>query len=345
MTFCSASRTWRAAALLASAFCLGSPAAARAHDPGLSSLEVRVARDRIAATLVVAASDARVAAGASGIEMFALESIELRLEGVRLQGAVESRATGPAGTKVVLAFDRVAGSRLTVHSDVPRRLALGHRELLTVRTDSGVLTEQMLDARDTGIDVDLGVVQPADMAAQFLGLGTRHILGGYDHLLFITALLLGVRRLGSVVTTVTAFTVAHSLTLALAVLGLVDAPAALIEPLIAASIVFVGVENLLRPQIDSRWKLTFVFGLVHGFGFAGALQELGVGARGIGVATPLGWFNAGVEIGQIGVALLMWPLVRGMNAKPMLRFRLAAGFSVLVAAAGAYWLMERTVFA
>jgi hydrogenase/urease accessory protein HupE len=88
------------------------------------------------------------------------------------------------------------------------------------------------------------------VASQFLALGVRHILSGYDHLLFLGALLLGVRRLRDVVTTVTAFTAAHSMTLALAVLGFVQVPAAVVEPLIAASIVWVGLENLARP---ARW--------------------------------------------------------------------------------------------
>jgi hypothetical protein len=106
------------------------------------------------------------------------------------------------------------------------------------------------------------------------------------------------------------------------------------------SIVAVGVENLMRGQVDSRWKLTFAFGLVHGFGFAGALQELGIGT-GADIVAPLAWFNAGVEAGQLGVAMMAWPLIRRLNARPALRVRLAPVCSVLVVGAGAYWMMER----
>ncbi len=102
--------------------------------------------------------------------------------------------------------------------------------------------------------------------------------------------------------------------LSLAVVGFLHVPAAVAEPVIAASVVFVGIENLLRGQMDSRWKLTFAFGLVHGFGFAWALRELGVGARSVGVTAPLGWFNAGVEMGQIGVVILLWPIIHHLNA-------------------------------
>ena len=210
----------------------------------------------------------------------------------------------------------VPRARLTIRSTVPSRLARGHRELLTVRVlDGRLVTERMLDARDGQVDVDAAAVAASSRGAgQFLALGVRHILGGYDHLLFLAALLLGVSRLSSVVTTVTAFTVAHSVTLALAVLGFVRVPGAVVEPLIAASIVFVGIENLVRQPPGSRWKLTFAFGLMHGFGFAGALQDLGVGAGGA-VATPLASFNLGVEAGQIAVVVLLWPLICGLRAQ------------------------------
>ena len=179
--------------------------------------------------------------------------------------------------------------------------------------------------------------------AEFFELGLHHILGGYDHLLFLVALLLGVCRLRSVVTTVTAFTLAHSVTLSLAVLGFVAAPPALVEPLIAASIVFVGIENLMRDPGGSRWKLTFAFGLVHGFGFAGALRDLGIGADGAGVALPLACFNAGVEAGQMAVVAALWPILRALNARPAWRLRLAPAASVAIIIAGGYWLVERAM--
>ena len=233
---------------------------------------------------------------------------------------------------------------MTIRSTVPSRLARGHRELLTVRAlDGRLVTERMLER--TG--------RPGRCrrrrcrgefrgAGRFLALGVRHILGGYDHLLFLAALLLGVARFSSVVRTVTAFTVAHSITLALAVLGLVRVPGAVVEPLIAASIVFVGIENLVRQPPGSRWKLTFAFGLMHGFGFAGALQDLGVGAGGT-VATPLASFNLGVEAGQIAVVVLLWPLICGLRAQDARRPRLAPACSLLVVAAGTYWLLQRTL--
>ena len=336
----------RAAAAVAAVLCVAFPSPALAHDPGLSALDVSVGQDCVAVVLSLAASDGRLASAAEteGIDTFALRSIAVSIDGVPLSGSVSSRVADAAGYNVTLAFERIAGSRLTVASAVPARLSRGHRQLVTIATGGRTISQRMLDSRANSVDAVLtGSAGNAGIAREFVALGIRHILAGYDHLLFLAALLLGVRRLSSVVKTVTAFTVAHSLTLSLAVVGIVQAPARVVEPLVAASIVFVGVENLVRGQMESRWKLTFAFGLVHGFGFAGALQDLGVGAGGAGIAAPLAAFNAGVEVGQIGVAILLWPAIRRMNAMPNLRLRLAPACSLLVVAAGVYWIVQRTM--
>ena len=334
----------RAVVLLTAALAFGFQASTAAHDPGLSALDVRVLPDRVVATLSLAPGDARllVSEQRDALEAIALDSIEVVLDGARLPGRVESRSTeSETGGTVVLAFDGRIGARLTVRSSVPARLARGHRELLTVRgPDGSLMAERMLDDRDGSVNLTMAPRGSA-LASQFFALGLRHILAGYDHLVFLAALLLGVRRLTSVVKTVTSFTVAHSLTLGLAVLGFVRLPAAIVEPLIAASIVVVGLENLLRSENDSRWKLTFAFGLVHGFGFAGALQELGIGNAGIEIAVPLGAFNAGVEAGQIAVAAAIWPLVARLDQAPLARFQLARVCSLLVVTGGAYWLVAR----
>ena len=328
-----------AVAFVAAALVLALPLPAGAHDPGLSALDIRVEREAVRLTLSVAPADARQMADA--IDVVARRAIALTIDGVPLAArATEIEHTAADAATVV--FRRLHGARLGIASDVPRRLALGHRQLLTVRAHDGrVLLERMLDARSGAVEIELGSSEGGNAAAEFFRLGLVHILGGDDHLLFLVALLLGVRRLRSVVTTVTAFTVAHSVTLSMAVLGLVAVPSALVEPLIAASIVFVGVENLSREQVESRWKLTFLFGLVHGFGFAGALRDLGIGIQPGGVVLPLAGFNLGVEAGQIAVVLAVWPLLRALQGVPAWRARLAPATSMGVVAAGAFWLVER----
>ena len=333
-------------ASFAAAVILGFPVAAVAHDPGLSSLELRVGPSDIVADLSMAAADAAVLVGSEAdvapLGSFALQAIDLQIDGRRLDGLVDDIARQEGTIRVRLRYVRTPGSRLAVRSVVASRLARGHRQLLSIRKDDdSLLAHGMLDSNTDGIG-DLGLSSArADTTLQFFVLGIEHILGGYDHLLFLGALLLVARGVRDVVTTLTAFTVAHSLTLGLAVTGVVNVPARIVEPLIAASIVYVGLENLLRQQPPPRWKLTFGFGLIHGFGFAGALRELGIGSSGLAVALPLGSFNLGVEAGQIAVALVTLPLLWALRAQPALSTRLTSGCSVLVVLAGGYWLIER----
>lgn len=182
--------------------------------------------------------------------------------------------------------------------------------------------------------------------AQYLKLGVEHIVTGYDHLLFLFGLLAVCRRWQSILTIVTCFTVAHSITLVLAALDVFTLPGRWVEPLIAASIVFVGIENLVRGEEPrGRWVLTFAFGLIHGFGFAGVLRELGLGANGAPIVLPVLAFNLGVELGQAAIAALALPLLWRLGRHPILARRTATALSVVVAAFGLYWFLERTVFA
>jgi hydrogenase/urease accessory protein HupE len=181
---------------------------------------------------------------------------------------------------------------------------------------------------------------------EFLVLGIRHIWTGYDHLLFLAGLLIVCRRLRVIVGIITAFTVAHSLTLGLAATNMVNLPNRMVEPLIAASILFVGAENLIRRGAEpkGRWAVAFAFGLVHGFGFASVLRELGLGSNGRGIALPLFSFNLGVEVGQITIAAIALPVVWQLRKSPGFIRRGVPIISAAVAATGLYWLLERTFF-
>jgi hydrogenase/urease accessory protein HupE len=329
---------------------LGLPASVLAHDPGLSALDVRVARTHLVVDLSLAAEDAAQAArrGATGrLDVFAQGAIELLANGRPLPITVEGISTDEGGVRIRLVAERPDEGRVVVRSGVPRLLPRGHRQLLTVRSSGDtILEERMLDAEAAEAAVDLDAMAPASgRAAAFFQLGVEHILGGYDHLLFLAALLVVIRRATDVIKTVTAFTLAHSLTLALATLGSIELPPPIVEPLIAASIVYVGLENLLRRDVGSRAAQTFVFGLIHGFGFAGALREIGLGAGGAGLAVPLASFNLGVEAGQMAVALAILPVLWRLRAHPAIGARMTTAGSVLVLLAGGYWLVERSVAA
>ena len=160
----------------------------------------------------------------------------------------------------------------------------------------------------TGRDDGFAVV------STFVVHGVRHILTGYDHLLFVAALALGATTLWELVKVVTAFTVAHSVTLTLATLGWVHVSSQLVEPLIAASIVFIAVQNVLRPRPGdglSRLAAAFVFGLVHGLGFAGGLLEIMHGMEGGTVLLAILGFSLGVELGN---QLVLLPLFLGLKS-------------------------------
>jgi hypothetical protein len=187
---------------------------------------------------------------------------------------------------------------------------------------------------------------PAEVLTAFGRLGVEHIFTGYDHLCFLAGLLLGASRLRDMLAIVTGFTLAHSLTLALAVLDVVRPPAAVVEAAIAASIVFVGVENVrlgapsaaqARP-LRGRVALTFGLGLVHGFGFAGLLADLGVPSAHVVMA--LVGFNLGVEAGQAALVALALPVLLVLHRQASWP-RLHRVASTLVALLGAWWLVER----
>lgn len=210
----------------------------------------------------------------------------------------------------------------------------GHRVMVT----RGDETLGWLDAAQPSLSLAEAAPRGVGgVAADYLLLGVEHILTGWDHLLFLTGLLLGVRTLREAAWVVTGFTLSHSITLALAAVGWVVLPASLVEPAIALTVVWVGVENLTGDHPRRRVALTTALGLVHGLGFAGLLAELGLpdGRR----LPALLAFNGGVELGQFAVVLTTWPLLQ--------RLREARGgavarwASVGVAAVGLGWFVQR----
>jgi hydrogenase/urease accessory protein HupE len=170
-------------------------------------------------------------------------------------------------------------------------------------------------------------------------LGVEHIAGGYDHLLFLLALVLVTPALRTLTATVSIFTLAHSLTLALATLQVFAPAPALVECAIALSITFVGLENLTERATRPRYLAVFAFGLIHGFGFAGALAELGLPP----VQTPgaLFAFNVGVELGQLGILGLAYPLRQSLCQTRWFIPRGVPALSVCTACAGVFWFIER----
>ena len=219
-----------------------------------------------------------------------------------------SAADAPSFTMLVDFACGNAVRELVVQDNVFDALGADHHTLAKVEAPSG--TQQFAFAPDTrqarfavGADGDL-----ARSTGSFFVMGIHHILSGYDHLLFLVGLLLPGGGLLSLAKIITAFTVAHSVTLSLAVLQVVTLPDRLIEAVIGLSIAFVAAENLfLDPAVSRRWLVSFSFGLVHGFGFSSALRELNLPAHGL-LASLFG-FNVGVEAGQALVVAVCLPFL------------------------------------
>ena len=217
----------------------------------------------------------------------------------------------------------------------------GHTHLARIDFGGGELSQRLAQRDDAWFEARR-TRTASNAFFRFLLLGIEHIFTGYDHVAFLIGLLLLGGTLREMVKIVTAFTVAHSITLALAALDLLAPSPRLIEPLIAASIFFVGAENLwaLRTQaaasaLRHRWVLTFAFGLVHGFGFAAVLRELHLPRAAL--ASGLVSFNLGVECGQVCIVVVALPLLHWLRRSRAF----APAASACVAALGAFLVAAR----
>lgn len=174
----------------------------------------------------------------------------------------------------------------------------------------------------------------------FLKLGMHHILFGYDHLLFLLSLLIAKQSFKQIVATITAFTVAHSITLTFTVLGIINVPASIVEPAIALSICYVALENIFRKNIRYRWILTFMFGLIHGMGFADILKEMQLPKNSL--AVDLASFNIGIEIIQLAIVALLLPVLHLIYRSKYSK-QVIVAISSLAFVLGGIWLIERVI--
>jgi hydrogenase/urease accessory protein HupE len=225
---------------------------------------------------------------------------------------------------------------LEVDSSLPEVCGPGHIHLTTVVLD-GKVQEGILDNRNRKRFFTSGGGSKLHTFGQFVLLGIQHIATGYDHLSFLLGLLIATSSLRSLVKVVTSFTVAHSITLALATFDVVVLPSRFTESAIAASIVYVAVENLIRGRAIERYRITFLFGLVHGFGFSNVLREMQLPRANL--ALSLFSFNLGVEIGQVVFVVLMFPVIEDLIASGWKRLRPAV--SITIACLATVWFVQR----
>ena len=345
---------------------------ARAHDPGLSTATVRLGPEQLEAVLVFSMIDTReiieidlnhdgqlskeeLSQGAAALQKMAGQALEVAFDGQTVQpDAARCRFDEADNATVYLSYPVKTFTNLVVRSKWLALMQPGHRQFFSLQNLNGdVLAERLLSANSDSVTVDMNAApSPGSRSArgwssftQFLLMGVKHIWTGYDHLLFLFGLLIVTRDFPSSVKIITCFTIAHSLTLAVATLDLIKMRTEWVEPMIAATIVYVGIENIWRHgHPKGRWLLTFAFGLIHGFGFASALRERGVGQNGDGIALPLISFNLGVEVGQIVIAALALPLIWKLSSIENFSRRWVPAASIIVALLGTYWFVQRVWF-
>ena len=353
---------------------LGRLSSLHAHDPGLSTAQVVIFPDRIEILAGFAPSDARFLIDPQAASADPFGDLDFDAARHRLAAAAKTlwRVQTDQGRlePSLSSADLVAGDNLSLSIRYPKPHALksatftsvrigdfpsGHRQFVVVSDPQGaLLAKKLISQKSPELAI---VVSPSGTTAESVGslatdatptwrgfilLGIEHIWTGYDHLLFLFALLLVSASLRSIVTIISCFTLAHSLTLAAATFSLIDLSPRWVEPLIAASIVYVGLENLVRGASEPswRWLLTFGFGLIHGLGFATVLKDLGVGASN-GAAIPLICFNLGVELGQIALALVVLPLLWRARRYSWFARRGVLIASCVITLFGAFWFAER----
>jgi hydrogenase/urease accessory protein HupE len=345
---------------------------ARAHDPGLSTATITVENEQIAVLLGFAQkdiesmlasgpniADTNAAKGFAAIrsELESIAANEFSLYWSRQRAIPDEITAWRKDTQTIeisLLFQRRNSAALRVVSTLFERLPLGHRQFLSVQTTSGTsLGQVLLSAKENSLDIELPST-PLDTLASnknnpsfaFLKLGIEHIWLGVDHLLFVFGLLILVQSRWMLLKTITAFTVAHSITLGLATFGYAHLPGPLLNAAIALSILILGVEIVRSGRgktsvtILYPWIVAFAFGLLHGFGFASGLSALGLPAASIPLALVM--FNVGVEIGQISFVLLIMLLERSFR---QLEIRWPRWIQALpgytVGSLGAFWTIQR----
>ena len=358
------------------ALLLGLPRFCSAHTTGLSTSELKFGTNGWEAQFTFATADLlaawahvetsspldanrdgkltqeELAGGVERLRTFAAGALVVEADGQRLVASVPRLAMDDKENfHMEMSFPGQRPGRLRVRAVLFEHLPADHTHFVAVHeSDGSSLGNKLLGADDDTLEITVpnGTENPERRVSTFTGflkLGVEHIWTGYDHLLFLLALLLACNTFKSAIQVVTVFTLAHSLTLVFATLDLVSVSGQLVEPAIAASIIYVGVENLVRPEgPKGRWLITFLFGLIHGFGFATVLRDLGVATGTGGVAVPLVAFNLGVEAGQIVIAAILLPVIWKLRKWEFFRRYGRSGCSVIIAAAGGYWLIQRLFF-
>jgi len=335
-----------------------------AHTVGISRGDYRVVGNEVIADLVFArpelagsvpgldsnrdgtVSQTELSAGRNAIENFLVRGLDVRVQSGSCIGVLQDVVLTEEDGISIRAGYRCSKTPETVDMELKFLPALsdGHRHLATTTVGPGI-AHVVAYAGNAGFQIaalnDGGGSRQSwiDAVWPLFLLGIRHILTGYDHLVFLLGLILVGGRIRPLLVVITAFTVAHSITLGLAALQVWAPSTTLVEPAIALSIAYIGVENWFVQDASRRWLITFPFGLIHGFGFAGALRQISLPHSEIPLA--LLSFNIGVEAGQLAVLAVVLPTVFWLRRQQWFVDRGVKGLSGAIALAGVCWFLIR----
>jgi hydrogenase/urease accessory protein HupE len=355
-------RTWRLVLCLLAAL----PLLAQGHATRLSSSRLTVNGAQVTGIVEVNGLDLEVALGVTlhglggTLAPALLDTNRAKLSEYLLGNLrLEQSADKPCAAEVVEITSKqdhlVAEIRwqcspsdtaLTLVASLLQEIDPASKHMVTASGD--VRTFALLSASNARLSLREREAKLGEVIWRYFLAGIEHIAIGYDHIAFLIAVVLWGRRFWPLAAVVTAFTLAHSVTLSLAVLDIVRLPPKLVELMIALSIMYVAAENFFVRDIGRRWIVAFLFGLIHGFGFASALREYGIPQAKVGWA--LGFFNLGVEVGQLVIVALALAALLAVDAWTQRRAEGRAGqrsravvwsVSAVIFLLGLFWAWER----
>ncbi len=345
---------------------------ALAHDPGLSLVDMQLSDNKLLVHITYAKADieqfvaldqdqfpgvsdhefnqARVE-----LEQFIAQSIQFKNGNERVQAELtDIELDSSDAVHFKLQLMPLSGSELTLHTQISQ-FALGHRQFVKVLSADGLVSSAILSARNQLFNVSLPASDWWSVFNNFLQEGVWHIWIGYDHILFVITLLLPAvlvyrqqhwypekqfkRVFGHTVKVISAFTLAHSLTLALTVFNVIALPGTAVESVIAASVIVAAGNNLFHWINGRLWILAWVFGLIHGMGFAAVLNDLGMQSD--TQALALIAFNLGVELGQLAIILVVLPALFFLRTTRYYKPLFMQSGSFAIALIATLWLFER----
>ena len=344
-----------------------------AHDPGLSMVDLDLSDDKLAAHITYAKKDieqfiqldkdqkdgvsiAEFAQAKAELEQFIAAAIEFTSAENTIHAiTTDLRLDKSDAVHFRLEFLPVAETELTIHSRMIDKFALGHRQFVKVKTAQGLISSQILSARKALFKVNLPRPDLSGIFNNFVFEGIWHIWIGFDHILFVITLLLPAvlvlkqgrwypgdnlqQTFKQTVKVISAFTIAHSLTLALTVFNVITLPAQAVESIIAASVIVAACNNIFKWVKGRLWMLAFIFGLIHGMGFAAVLQELGLRSK--TQALALIAFNLGVELGQVAIITVVLPSLYFFRKQRFYKPVLIQSGSWAIVVVATIWLFER----